>query len=172
MVFLESLKLSLLTGFISQITGFIALYITNSPMFSLIWIQIFGNIIAYFGQSYAFGFNELRSEVIIRWCISVAFSLIINIKIYNYIIDIKKLKDIRKHIDENYSNLWLQLYDFTIITISIMIVFFICLYPFRKYYIFVNRSQIANYNIDLIVLFGLYIYFYFDKLYNNKINSR
>ncbi len=135
-------------------------------MFSLIWIQIFGNIISYFGQRYAFGFNENSSEIIIRWCISVAFSLILNIKIYNYLVDIERIKSIRKYIESNYNNLWLSLYDFAIITLSIVIVFIICLYPLRKYYIFVKRSQIENHNIDLILLFGLYIYFYFDKIKN------
>lgn len=164
MVFLKSLKLAFLTGGISQLTGFLALYITKSPIFSLIWIQIFGNIISYFGQSYAFGFHEIRSEIIIRWCISVAFSLILNIKIYNYIANIKKIKDIRKYIVKKKNNLLLQLYDFAIITLSIIIVFIICLYPLRKYYIFINRTQAENHNLDLMLLFGLYIYFYFDKL--------
>jgi hypothetical protein len=167
MVFFKSMKLALMTGGISQITGFIALYATKSPIFSLIWIQLFGNIISYMGQSYAFGFREIRSEILIRWCISVAFSLILNIKIYNTLVDIKKLKDIRKYIDDHYSDLVTQLYDFAIITLSIMIVFIICLYPLRKYYIFVNRNQTENHNIDLILLFGLYIYFYFDKIYKD-----
>ena len=164
MVFLESLKLAFLTGGISQITGFIALYLTKSPIFSLIWIQIFGNIISYFGQSYVFGFHEIRSEIIIRWCIAVAFSLILNIKIYNYIVNRQKIKNIRKYIEDKDNYLLLHLYDFAIITLSIIIVFIICLYPLRKYYIFVNRNQIENHNLDLILLFGLYIYVYLDKL--------
>jgi hypothetical protein len=168
MVFYQSLKLALLTGGISQMTGFIALYLTKSPLFSLIWIQIFGNIISYFAQSYAFGFTEIRSEIIIRWCISVAISLILNIKIYNYLVNIKKIKETREYIVDNYNNLVVQLYDFLMITVSIMIVFLICLYPLRKYYIFVKRNRIENHNLDLILLFGIYIYFYFDKLYNLK----
>lgn len=167
MVFFESMKLALLTGGISQITGFIALYLTKSPIFSLIWIQLFGNVISYMGQSYVFGFKEIRSEILIRWCISVAFSLILNIKIYNALVGLKKLKDIRKYIDEHSSQLVVQLYDFFIIALSIMIVFIICLYPLRKYYIFVNRTQAENHNLDLMLLFGLYIYFYFDQIYKD-----
>ncbi len=167
MVFFESLKLALLTGGISQITGFIALYLTKSPIFSLIWIQLFGNIISYMGQSYAFGFHEIRSEIIIRWCISVAISLILNIKIYNYLINQKKIQETKEFITKNYSNLVQHLYDFVIITLSIMIVFIICLYPLRRYYIFVNRTQTENHNLDLILLFGLYIYFYFDQIYKH-----
>lgn len=167
MVFFESMKLAVLTCGIAQITGFIALYLTKSPLFSLIWIQIFGNIISYFGQSYAFGFTEIRSEIIIRWCISVAISLILNIKIYNYLVSIKKIKEIRKYVTDNYTHLWEQIYDYFIITLSIMIVFILCLYPLRKYYIFIKRNRIENHNLDLLLLFGTYIYFYFDKLYNH-----
>jgi hypothetical protein len=167
MGFFKSMKLALMTGGISQITGFLALYATKSPIFSLIWIQLFGNIISYMGQSYAFGIREIRSELLIRWCISAAFSLILNIKIYNALVDIKKLKDIKKYVDDHYSHLVTRLYDFAIVILSITIVFIIFVYPLSKYYIFVNRNQTENLNIDLILLFGLYIYFYFDQIYKN-----
>ncbi len=150
---------SILSSIISQGTGFIVLTITKNPIYSILWIQIFGNIIAYFGQSYAFGFNEIIHGMVIRWCIVVAFSLIINIKMFNYLDNLKIVKKFRKH----FKGIYLDLYNFLILTLSIIFVFLLWNFPMRKYYVFIERESHQNNLFDLFLIILLANIFVIDK---------
>jgi hypothetical protein len=156
---LKTLGASILTSVISQGTGFLVLNITKNPIYSILWIQIFGNIIAYFGQSYAFGFNEIIHGMVIRWCIVVAYSLIINIKIFNYLDNLKIVKKIRK----NFKGIYLDLYNFMILTLSIIAVFLVWNFPMRKFYIFIDRESHQNNLFDLLLIIILANIFVIDK---------
>lgn len=156
---LKTFSASLLTSSISQGTGFLVLNLTKNPMYSILWMQIFGNIIAYFGQSYAFGFSEIIHGMVVRWCIVVAYSLIINIKIYNYIDNFKIVKKYRSH----FKGIYLDLYNFLILTLSIIIVFIIWNFPMRKYYVFIDRESHHNNLFDLLLIIILSNIFIVDK---------
>jgi hypothetical protein len=156
---LKTFLASLLTSGISQITGFMVLSITKNPIYSILWIQIFGNFIAYFGQSYAFGFSEIINGMVIRWCIVVAYSLIINIKVFNYLDNLKMVKKLRQY----FKGVYLDLYNFLILTISIIVVFLVWNFPMRKYYVFIDRESHQNDVFDLLLIIILANIFVVDK---------
>ncbi len=156
---LKTFLASFITSGISQGTGFIVLNLTKNPIYSILWIQIFGNIIAYFGQSYAFGFSEIISGMVMRWCIVVAYSLIINIKVFNYLDNLKIVKKIRKQ----FKGIYLDLYNFLILTISIIVVFLVWNFPMRKYYVFIDRESHQNNLFDLLLIIILANIFVIDK---------
>ena len=156
---LKTFGASIFTSLISQVTGFIVLNLTKSPIYSILWMQIFGNIIAYFGQSYAFGFNEIIHGMVMRWCIVVAYSLIINIKIYNYLDNLKIVKKFRKY----FKGIYLDLYNFLILTISIIVVFIVWNFPMRKYYVFIDRESHQNDLFDLLLIIILANIYIIDK---------
>lgn len=127
------------TGLITEITRFIILAVTKNPLYGILWGQIFGNIISYLVQSIIFGRGFIL-ETLIRWALVVSISLFINVKMYNYIINIPQIKKFHTKL----KGLWLTLFDYLLITSSVLIIFMIWDYPMRKSYIFAVNNQNVN----------------------------
>ncbi len=130
------------TGLITEITRFIIIAVTKNPLYGILWGQIFGNIISYLVQSIVFGKGFIL-ETIIRWALVVSISLFINIKMYNYIMNIPQIKRLHRKL----KGIWLTLFDYLLITGTVLIIFTIWDYPMRKSYIF----AVNNKNTDAIV---------------------
>jgi hypothetical protein len=130
------------TGLITEITRFIILAVTKNPLYGILWGQIFGNIISYLVQSIIFGRGFIL-ETLIRWVLVISISLFINVKMYNYIINIPQINKLHKKL----KGLWLTLFDYVLITGTVLIIFVIWDYPMRKSYIFATNNK----NIDVIV---------------------
>ena len=158
------------TGLITEITRFIILAVTKNPLYGILWGQIFGNIISYLVQSIVFGKGFIL-ETIIRWALVVSISLFINVKMYNYIINIPQIKKFHTKL----KGLWLTLFDYLLITSSVLIIFMIWDYPMRKSYIFAvnnkNTDAIVTIQEAIILMISILIFIIDQTLTKNNNNN-
>jgi hypothetical protein len=158
------------TGLITEITRFIIIAVTKNPLYGILWGQIFGNIISYLVQSIVFGQGFIL-ETLIRWSLVVSISLFINVKIYNYIINIPQIKKLHTKL----KGLWLTLFDYLLITGSVLIIFMIWDYPMRKSYIFnvnnKNTDTIITIQEAIILLISILIFIIDQNITKNKNNN-
>jgi hypothetical protein len=158
------------TGLITEITRFIIIAVTKNPLYGILWGQIFGNILSYLVQSIIFGRGFIL-ETLIRWSLVVSISLFINIKMYNYIINIPQIKRLHTKL----KGLWLTLFDYTLITGTVLIIFAIWDYPMRKSYIFAlnekNTNTIVTIQEAIILLISILIFIIDQTLTKNNNNN-
>jgi hypothetical protein len=158
------------TGLITEITRFIILAVTKNPLYGILWGQIFGNIISYLFQSIIFGRGFIL-ETVIRWALVVSISLFINVKMYNYIINIPQIKKLHTKL----KGLWLTLFDYVLITGTVLIIFAIWDYPMRKSYIFAvnnkNTDAIVTIQEAIILMISILIFIIDQTLTKNKNNN-
>lgn len=161
------------TGLITEITRFIILAVTKNPLYGILWGQIFGNIISYLVQSIIFGRGFIL-ETLIRWALVVSISLFINVKMYNYIINIPQINKLHKKL----KGLWLTLFNYVLITGTVLIIFAIWDYPMRKSYIFATNNKNTDVIITIqeaIILMISILIFIIDQTLtknNNNIDER
>ena len=150
----KSFGISSITGLITQISGYLILYLSKNPLLSILWIQIFGNILAYFAQSYVFGFKKFILSVALRWAIVVCTSLFMCVKTFKYLDSLEKIKEWKRELTG-----WkLDILNFAVLTFSIMIVF-------KS-----NNLEKNNiYDIGLILICGLLVMI--DRYLYIKIKS-
>lgn len=158
------------TGLITEITRFIILAVTKNPLYGILWGQIFGNIISYLVQSIIFGRGFIL-ETLIRWILVISISLFINVKMYNYIINIPQINKLHKKL----KGLWLTLFDYVLITGTVLIIFAIWDYPMRKSYIFAannkNTDAIITIQDAIILMISILIFIIDQTLTKNKNNN-
>jgi hypothetical protein len=154
------------TGLITEITRFIILAVTKNPLYGILWGQIFGNIISYLVQSIIFGRGFIL-ETLIRWVLVISISLFINVKMYNYIINIPQINKLHKKL----KGLWLTLFDYVLITGTVLIIFVIWDYPMRKSYIFAvnnnNTNVVVTIQEAIVLLISILIFIFDQKITNN-----
>ena len=162
----KSFGASSVTGLITEITRFIILAVTKNPLYGILWGQIFGNMLSYLVQSIVFGRGFIL-ETVIRWALVVSISLFINVKMYNYIINIPQIKNFHKQL----KGLWLTLFDYLLITGTVLIIFVIWDYPMRKAYIFATNNKNTNVVVTMqeaiILLISISIFIIDQNLTNN-----
>ncbi len=158
------------TGLITEITRFIILAVTKNPLYGILWGQIFGNILSYLVQSIVFG-RGFVLETLIRWSLVVSISLFVNVKIYNYIINIPQLKKLHDKLE----GIWLTLFNYILIVGAVLIIFIIWDYPMRKSYIFAVNNNNTNVVVTIqeaIVLLISILIFIFDQNITNNYKKR
>ncbi len=158
------------TGLITEITRFIILAVTKNPLYGILWGQIFGNILSYLVQSIVFG-RGFVLETLIRWSLVVSISLFVNVKIYNYIINIPQLKKLHDKLE----GIWLALFNYILIVGAVLIIFIIWDYPMRKSYIFAVNNNNTNVVVTIqeaIVLLISILIFIFDQNITNNYKKR
>jgi hypothetical protein len=158
------------TGLITEITRFIILAVTKNPLYGILWGQIFGNILSYLVQSIVFG-RGFVLETVIRWALVVSISLFVNVKIYNYIINIPQLKKLHDKLE----GIWLTLFNYILIVGAVLIIFIIWDYPMRKSYIFAVNNNNTNVVVTIqeaIVLLISILIFIFDQNITNNYKKR
>jgi hypothetical protein len=145
---IKSLGVATTTGTITNVTAFLILTFTKNPILSIMWIQTFGNIIAYFAQSYIYGFKRVIGGMILRWALVTCISMFLSIKLFQYINNLERVKKWKSEL----TGLKLDVLNYTLLLSSIMIVYFIWEFKMRKKYIFVYREADASNTIDLVIL--------------------
>lgn len=144
---IKSLGGATLTGTITQVTAYFILWYTKNPLITILWIEIFGNVISYIAQSYIHGFKRIVGGMILRWSIELCLSLFIGLKTYQYLDNLKKIKELKKDLTG-----WkLDTLNYLIVTIAVMIVYFVWDFVMRRDYIFIYRNE-GDSNINDIVL--------------------
>lgn len=142
----KSFGLATLTGTTTQVSGYLILQLSKNPILSLLWIEIFGNILAYIVQSYIFGFKNFMLSMAVRWAITVCISLFLCVKAYHYLISLEKVKEIKKELTG-----WkLDLFNYSLLTLSVITVFLVWDYNMRRDYIFQPNPQNTVYDLLLI----------------------
>ncbi len=145
---LKSFGVATVTGSITQSTGFLILYLTKNPLLSILWIEIFGNILAYVAQSYMFGFKKFILSMVLRWCIVVCISLFMCVKTFHYLDSLEKIKEWKKELKD-----WkLDILNFSVLTLSVVIVFLFWDYSMRRDYIFKSENAEKNTWYDLLLI--------------------
>ncbi len=147
-IIIKSFLTSTVTGTITQTSGFGVLKLTQNPLLSILWIEIFGNILAYLAQSYVFGFKKIMLSTILRWAIVVCISLFMCVKIFSYLDNLKKIKELKK----KYTGFKLDLLNFSILTLSVVVVFLVWDYSMRRDYIFQITNSDRNTPYDLLLI--------------------
>ena len=143
---LKAFGVATATGTITQVSGYIILHLTKNPILSLLWIEIFGNILAYIAQSYIFGFKNFMLSMALRWAITVCISLFLCVKAYHYLSSLEKVKQIKKEL----SGWKLDIFKYSLLTLSVIIVFLVWDYNMRRDYIFQSNPKNTVYDLLLI----------------------
>lgn len=154
------------TGLITQIAVIIVLAVTKNPIYGILWEQIFGNILAYLVQSIVFGRGFIL-ETIIRWALVVSISLFVNVKMYQYIINIPQIKKFHAKL----KGFWLTLFDYALITSAVVIIFTIWDYPMRKSYIFAvnnNTNVVVTIQEAIILMLSILIFIIDQNITKNR----
>ena len=138
---------SLGSGTITQSTGFIFLYFTKDPIKTLLYILVVGNILGFFTQSFIHGFKPkyIKLDFVIKWLLVASFSLFLNFKIFNYLSNEEHINKFKNQ----YKDLRLDIINYSLILITIGIVFLIWNYNMRKRFVFIENN---NPYLNLLIL--------------------
>ncbi len=167
-IIIKSFLTSSITGTITQTSGFGILKLTQNPLLSILWIEIFGNILAYIAQSYVFGFKKIMLSTILRWAIVVCISLFMCVKSFSYLNNLKKVKELKK----KFTGLKLDILNFAVLTLSVVVVFLVWDYSMRRDYIFKTTNSDKNTPYDLLLIGITIIIVAIDRyFYNYKITN-
>ncbi len=166
----KSFGASSATGLITEITRFIIIALTKNPLYGILWGQVFGNVISYLVQSIIFGKGFIL-ETLIRWALVVSISLFINVKLYNYLINIPQIKKLHKKL----KGFGLALLDYLLIIGAVLIIFVIWDYPMRKSYIFAANNKTTDAIITIqeaiILLISILIFIIDQNITKNNNNN-
>ena len=145
---IKSLGGATLTGTITQVTAYFILWLTKNPLLTILWIEVFGNIIAYIAQSYIHGFKRIVGGMILRWAIELCLSLFLGVKTFQYLDNLKKIKELKKGLTG-----WkLDMLNYIVITIAVMVVYFAWSFVMRRDYIFIYRNEGGSNMNDIVIL--------------------
>ncbi len=137
-----------ITGIINNTSGFMILHITEQPIYGILWINLFGAITGYITNSYVYGVYNIVWVMFLRWIIITCLTLFINIKLFKYIENFKKVKEWKNKL----SGLKLTIFNYILILLTSWIIFILWIYIMTKNYVFVYRqSKTINY-LDVILL--------------------
>ena len=171
---IKSLGGATFTGTTTQVTAYFILWYTQNPLITILWIEVFGNVFAYIVQSYIHGFKRVVGGMILRWAIELCLSLFLCVKIYQYLDNLKKVKELKKDLKG-----WrLDMLNYTVITIAVMVVYFAWSFVMRRDYIFVYRNEGDSNTRDIVILLisaaviGLDQYLTRQNKINNKIDNK
>ena len=135
------------SGTITQSTGFVFLYFTKDPIMTLLYILVVGNILGFFTQKFihGFGIKNVRLDFVIKWLLVASFSLFLNFKIFNYLSNEEHINEFKN----KYKDVRLDIINYSLILITIGIVFLIWNYHMRKRFVFIENN---NPYLNLLVL--------------------
>jgi hypothetical protein len=116
-------------------------------MAGLLVFQVIGTVIAYTAQNFVFmGGRNFFSVLLLKWLVSSTMLLFISYKILIYLADLKKIKELSNELKDKKK----MVFDYSIIIMSTVIVYFLMDLPMRKHFIF-NESANAN-GYSLLIL--------------------
>jgi len=163
----KSLGVSTITGALTEGLKVILLYYNVSTQNVLIYSLIFGYAIAYIAQRFVFEGGRFFGLSLLKY---VAVSLVV-IQITTIFLNILENNNTIKSFIENknISETRRKIYQYLLINIAILIIFFCIEYPLRKSFIFLKNKE-TDY-IHSYMLYGLaaLIYLYTNNYFNSKI---
>ena len=163
----KSLGVSTITGGLAEGLKLILLYYNVSTENVLIITMIFGYIIAYIAQRRVFEGGRFFGLSLLKY---VAVSLVV-IQITTIFLNILENNNTIKSFieDKNISDTRRKIYQYLLINIAILIIFFCIEYPLRKTFIFLKNKE-TDY-IHSYMLYGLaaLIYLYTNNYFDSKI---
>jgi len=160
----RSFGASTITGGLTELLKIILLYYNVSTSNVLIISLIFGYSIAYVAQRHVFSGGRFFGISLLKYC---AVSIMV-IQITNILLGIfENNKTIKSYIeDTNISEKRRKIYQYILINIVILIVFFAIEYPLRKTFIFVKNKSIDYKYSYMLYCLSVVIYI-LNKNYNN-----
>lgn len=167
---IKSLGGATLTGTITQVTAYFILWYTKNPLITILWIEVFGNVISYIVQSYIHGYKRVVGGMILRWGIELSLSLFLGVKTFQYIDNLKKIKELKKSLKG-----WkLDILNYSLITTAVMIVYFAWSFVMRRDYIFIYRNEGDSNINDIVLLLMSALIIALDQYLTkkNKINNK
>ena len=153
----KSLGASTITGGLIELLKIFLLYINVSAKNTLIITLVISYIIAYIAQHYVFAGGRFFGISLLKYC---AVS-ILTLQITNILLNIlQNNKTIKSYLeDETISDTRRKFYQYMLINICILTIFFCIEYPLRKLFIFVKNKSI-DYTYSYI-LYSISIVMYF-----------
>jgi hypothetical protein len=154
---IKSLGAASITGGLTELLKIVLLYSNVSTEKTLIISLIFGYVIAYIAQRYVFSGGRFFGISLLKYC---AVALIV-IQITNIFLNMMQNNETIKNFieDKTISDTRRKFYQYMLINICILTIFFCIEYPLRKSFIFVkNKSVDYTYSY---MLYGISILMYF-----------
>jgi hypothetical protein len=151
----KSLELSALTGSITEAIKVILLYMNFTTENTMLIALIFSYILAYIVQRYVFCGGRFFGRSLLKYCAVV----IISVQITKFLLQLlQNNKFIKKYTeDETISNTRRKIYNYLLINISVLTIFFAIDYPLRKSFVFMKKDNDYVYSYILYCI-GIVIY--------------
>ena len=135
----KSLGLSAITGSMTEMSKIFMLYINVSTENTMLISLIFSYILAYIAQRYVFCGGRFFGISLLKYCAVVSISVQLTQKLLHYLQNNKTIKTYTE--DKTISNTRLKIYNYLLINISILIIFFAIDYPLRKSFVFMKKEN-------------------------------
>jgi hypothetical protein len=158
----KSLLVSMVTGTTSQLLTILTLYLTDNKILALMVLQVIGSAIAYMGQNFVFmGGRNFFSVLLLKWLVLSTMLLFLSYKLLVYLTEMKKVKELSNTLKGKKK----LAFDYSIIVVATLIIYFLLNFPMRKHFIF-NEADDGNRNGLLIlgVTTALVVY---DRFHTN-----
>lgn len=139
---------AIISGIINGTTSFIVLYVTNDPILSILWLNIFGAIVGFITNSYVYHIDHIIWIVFLRWIIITCLLLFLTVKLYKFLDSLEKVKELRKDL----TGIKLNLLNYSLILGTTWIIFVLWVYGMTKNYVFINLESKAINTIDVVLL--------------------
>ena len=155
MVLAKSFGASIITGTITEIVKILLLKTTGDAQKTILYSSIFGYIIAYIAQRYVFNGGRFFGLSFLKYFAVASIS----IQLYSWALDkILNISAIKNKLnDPKLSDTMKKVYQYSLINLSIFVIFICVEFPLRKYFIFVKNKE-YDYLISYIMyLVAIYI---------------
>ena len=161
----KSLGMSTITGGLTEVLKIILLYYNVSTNDVLIYSLIFAYVIAYIAQRHVFDAGKFFGISLLKYC---AVTVIV-IQITNIFLEIlENNKTIKSFIeDKNISESRRKIYQYILINIAILIIFFCIEYPLRKSFIFLKNKETDYIYSYMLYGLGALIYLYTNNYFDS-----
>ena len=150
MVFAKSFGASIITGTITEIVKILLLKITGDPQKTLIYSLIFSYIIAYIAQRRVFNGGRFFGISFLKYFAVASITM----QIYSWalakVLDISVIKN--KLNDPKLSDTMKKVYQYSLINITIFVIYICVDFPLRKYFIFVKNKE-----YDYLISYIMYL---------------
>ena len=150
MVFAKSFGASIITGTTTEIVKILLLKITGDPQKTLIYSLIFSYIIAYIAQRRVFNGGRFFGISFLKYFAVASITM----QIYSWalakVLDISVIKN--KLNDPKLSDTMKKVYQYSLINITIFVIYICVDFPLRKYFIFVKNKE-----YDYLISYIMYL---------------
>lgn len=151
----KSLGLSALTGSITEAIKITLLYMNFTPENTMLIGLIFSYMLAYIVQRYVFCGGRFFGISLLKYCAVVTIS----VQITKYLLRLLQNNEFIKQYteDKTISDTRRKIYNYLLINISVLTIFFAIDYPLRKSFVFMKKDNDYVYSYILYCI-GIVMY--------------